>query len=377
MNNENFNIAPNDENEEFTVEFGEVINDGGTHDYDELDNKPQINGHTLEGNKTGEQLGLQDKINDLDTIRSGATKGATAVQPEDLARIATTGSYNDSLNKPSINNVALTGNKSLDALGIQPKGDYALESEIPDVSNFITNTVDNLVNYYKKSETFTKQEVNGLISAITTMDIRVVQTLPVQDISTTTIYLVPKTTAGTNDAYDEYIYVPNAWEHIGSTEVDLTNYVTNTDYATAEKGGTIRTSNASGLGISNGNLYAVTKAYNTYNSASSNMFIGKGTLENVITGKGLVSNTDYATSTVAGVLKVSNGVIVGNTGYISCSPRTYADYAGLGNSYFISKGTLENVITGKELDLKQLSTFDATKTQVLKNINGTLIWVDG
>ena len=26
--------------------------------------------------------------------------------------------------------------------------------------------------------------------------------------------------------------------------------------------------------------------------------------------------------------------------------------------------------------LKQLSTFDSTKTQILKNINGTLTWVD-
>lgn len=260
MNNENFDLVTSDENEEFTVEFGEVINDGGTHDYNELDNKPQINGNTLEGNKTNEQLGIpvytegigitlsdntisadtgvlatkadlnskQNVIADLPQIRSGASAGATAVQPEDLARIATTGSYNDSLDKPSINNVTLTGNKSLDALGIQPKGDYALESEIPDVSNFITNTVDNLVNYYKKSETFTKQEVNNLISAITTMDVRVVQTLPTEDISTTTIYLVPKTTAGTNDAYDEYIYVSNNWEHIGSTEVDLTDYATKT-----------------------------------------------------------------------------------------------------------------------------------------------------
>jgi len=261
MNNENFNIAPNDENEEFTVEFGEVFNDGGTHDYNELYNKPQINGNTLEGNKTNEQLGIpvytegtgiklsgntisadtdvlatkadlnskQNVIADLPQIRSGAEAGATAVQPEDLARIATTGSYNDSLDKPSINNVALIGNKSLDALGIQPKGNYALESEIPDVSNFITNTVDNLVNYYKKSETFTKQEVNDLISAITTMDIRVVQTLPTEDISTTTIYFVPKTTTGTNDVYDEYVYVSNAWEHIGSTDIDLSGYQTKID----------------------------------------------------------------------------------------------------------------------------------------------------
>lgn len=171
----------------------------------------------------------QNVIADLPQIRSGAEAGATAVQPEDLARIATTGSYNDSLDKPSINNVALIGNISLDALGIQPKGNYALESEIPDVSNFITNTVDNLVNYYKKSETFTKQEVNDLISAITTMDIRVVQTLPTEDISTTTIYFVPKTTTGTNDVYDEYVYVSNAWEHIGSTDIDLSGYQTKID----------------------------------------------------------------------------------------------------------------------------------------------------
>lgn len=65
-----------------------------------------------------------------------------------------------------------------------------------------------------------------------------------------------------------------------------------------------------------------------------------------------VTNTDYATSTVAGVMKVSNGVVVGGTGSVSCSPRTYADYSGLSSSYFISKGTLENVIAGKDLTTK-------------------------
>ena len=73
-----------------------------------------------------------------------------------------------------------------------------------------------------------------------------------------------------------------------------------------------------------------------------------------------VTNTDYATSTVAGVMKVSNGVVVGGTGSVSCSPRTYADYSGLGNSYFISKGTLENVITGKGI-------VDSTKIKTSEN----------
>jgi hypothetical protein len=31
---------------------------------------------------------------------------------------------------------------------------YAKKDEIPDVSEFITTSVDNLVNYYRKSETY-------------------------------------------------------------------------------------------------------------------------------------------------------------------------------------------------------------------------------
>ena len=105
-------------------------------------------------------------------------------------------------------------------------------SDLNNDSEFITNTVNNLTNYYLKTETYTQTEVNTLISAIITLHIEVVQTLPTTNISTTTIYLVPKTTAGTQDAYDEYINLDGTtagWEHIGSTEVDLTNYYTKTE----------------------------------------------------------------------------------------------------------------------------------------------------
>lgn len=44
----------------------------------------------------------QAVIDDLAVIRSGAAAGATAVQPGDLAAVATTGSYNDLANKPTI-----------------------------------------------------------------------------------------------------------------------------------------------------------------------------------------------------------------------------------------------------------------------------------
>lgn len=91
-----------------------------------------------------------------------------------------------------------------------------------------------------------------------------------------------------------------------------------------------------------------------------------------------VTNTDYATSATGGVIRTgaSYGTTMASSGVLRATAKTYEDYSSAGNYMFVSKGTLENVIAGKELDLKQLSTFDSTKTQVLKNINGTLTWVD-
>lgn len=57
---------------------------GGTNDYDDLVNRPQINSQTLTGNMSASDLGLQDTISDLDTIRAGAAAGATALQPAAL-----------------------------------------------------------------------------------------------------------------------------------------------------------------------------------------------------------------------------------------------------------------------------------------------------
>lgn len=74
-----------------------------------------------------------------------------------------------------------------------------------------------------------KLQIATLLSSIDKLKKEVVQTLPTQDIDENTIYLVPKQTAGTQNVYDEYMYINNAWETIGNTEVDLTNYQTKTD----------------------------------------------------------------------------------------------------------------------------------------------------
>ena len=56
----------------------------------------------IKQNLQGEIALKEDIISDLTTIRTGASFGATAVQPADLATVATSGSYNDLSNKPTI-----------------------------------------------------------------------------------------------------------------------------------------------------------------------------------------------------------------------------------------------------------------------------------
>lgn len=105
-------------------------------------------------------------------------------------------------------------------------------SELSNDVNFITNSVNNLTNYYTKTNTYTKTEVNDLINGITSMNVAVVTALPTSGISTTTIYLVPKSTSQTNNAYDEYLYVNSKWEKIGDTTIDLSNYALKSEIPT-------------------------------------------------------------------------------------------------------------------------------------------------
>ena len=55
-----------------------------------------------------------------------------------------------------------------------------------------------------------------------------------------TFYLVPTEDGTSPDLFTEWVYVNNAWEMFGSASVDLTDYVKNTDYASANTGGVVK-----------------------------------------------------------------------------------------------------------------------------------------
>lgn len=137
---------------------------------------------------------------------------------------------------------------------------------------------------------------------------------------------------------------------------DLTNdsgFITDTDYATSSTGGVIIV-NGFGLAMaSNGTLRGNTFTYTNYGSTSNSSLITKGTLENVITGKGLIDNT---------VNNLTNYML---TTDINTALGNKQDTLTAGTGISISSNVISNTITSYN-DLSNLPTIPS-KTSDLTN----------
>ena len=118
-----------------------IINTSGTSNYEELINKPQINNIVLTGNKTLDELGIQPKGNYIED--SNYVHTDNNFTNEDKEKLNGLENYDDT----EIRNLINTK---------QDKGDYALKSELPTKTSQLTNDSDYTTTSY----------VNGLIGDI-------------------------------------------------------------------------------------------------------------------------------------------------------------------------------------------------------------------
>lgn len=127
--------------------------------------------------------------------------------------------YNQAQNKPSINGVALVGDKTSSDLGLQPAGDYITNDEAD--AKFIDE--DELLAYDYVNET----QLEEALANIEHFHREIVAALPVTG-KDNVLYMVRKEGSG-EDIYNEYVWVglsssPNGYEFIGTTAADLTDY---------------------------------------------------------------------------------------------------------------------------------------------------------
>ena len=136
-------------------------------------------------------------------------------------------------------------------------GNYYTKNE---TDNLLSGKVDNstLGSYYTKTEsdnllsakanqtdltslsgrvTQNETDITALQTAVSgALKREIVQSLPTQDISTTTIYMIRNTTTSGDNIYDEYMYINNLWELIGTSATDFSNYYTKTEIDTQLSG---------------------------------------------------------------------------------------------------------------------------------------------
>lgn len=97
-------------------------------------------------------------------------------------------------------------------------------SQFTNDAGFIDKDVTNLTNYIIKTETYTKEELDKKIGEAAGIKIETVETLPATGQSN--VFYLLKTRADTEgDIYDEYVWTGTAFEKVGNTQIDLSNYV--------------------------------------------------------------------------------------------------------------------------------------------------------
>ena len=240
----------------------------GGYDYDSLDNRPMINGVTLEGNKTGEELGLS--IIPEFILENNLTPEAvqpifdywynTRVMP--IVRITPTSDRSWRATHFAVEST-YSDTKTYNMYFVQERGTlFSFKTVSLGVQNStnVVNWVDS--NFSNKSTTTrslpypygnsnstssvaflstsnessytpskdynpaTKKYVDDKIKETVDLgyNIVIVDELPTENISSKSIYFVP-IEENTGNAFDEYVYLTNGeWEKIGSTAVDMSNY---------------------------------------------------------------------------------------------------------------------------------------------------------
>lgn len=192
----------------------------------------------------------------------------------------------------------------------------------------------------------------NLVGQVPKFAIQVVDALPTENISETTVYLL-KSGEESNNIYTEYIYVKGAWEYLGKQTLDLSNYVTNdaltetlADYVTND---------------------ALTPQINILSTGIQNINLaleGDGTEDN----KGLISRVDAVEGRL-GILW-SNAV---RTVEVTDAENSFLTATKEENS---TKLTLSLAIGDYTGNNDGLATTNATKTYVDSAIETAFEWND-
>lgn len=217
------------------------------------------------------------------------------------------------------------------------------------------------------NNTYTKAEVDQLIAAIDTLELEVVAVRPTTG-DPEKIYLVGNDT----DGYVQWVYLPSGWISLGSTEVNLSAYMTSAEIAQQYQP---KLTAGTGITITGNTIAAERNASNTYTKSEIATFLNNKQ-DTLSAGSGItISSTGVIAATLnpsdcytkaqvdsmiadletrkQNVLTAGSGITISNTGVISATPDP--------NTYYTKSQT--DALLGTKQDTLNFGTgldYDAT-----------------
>lgn len=205
--------------------------------------------------------------------------------------------------------------------------------------------------------------------------ISVVDELPTENIDDKTMYLKSNGTSETQNIYDEYLYVNNNWEHIGSTAttIDLSEYLKVSDadkgYLQKKTGSEMAAlADFNTADINNNGMIVLCTVQGATNYQQGHIYVltiyaEQGAIEAI--GWGDITSTYYqlptASAETLGGIKIGNGLSVNDSGVVSVNSSGGTDsdiiniIQGTENKTTVFNN---NVITETTDDIVMTTTFN-------------------
>lgn len=154
----------------------------------------------------GKGLSSNDFTNEMLTKLNGIAEGATKIVVDTI--ITSTGT-----NPVQSQAIYAALEKKANATSPEFTGTPTAPTALPGTNSLqIANT------------TFVQNAITSALAGISGIDLQVVTELP-ETGKKGTFYFVTKESASESNVYDEYVWVNDKWEFVGSTTIDLSGYV--------------------------------------------------------------------------------------------------------------------------------------------------------
>ncbi len=236
----------------------------------------------------------------------------------------------------------------------------ALEAQDGVLAGEIDALETSLTNVYTKTET--DSAIATAIAAVDHLSREIVEALP-ENANANVIYMVRREDGTGQDVYNEYMYINGAWEIIGDTSVDLTDYARKEDILVKSVSPDFTVTEAGQLTLNAGAAPEINGS-NISNIAIANVVGLRDALNSKVTseeGKSLVSNTL--------ITKLGN----------------LAEIKSVSSEFALTDGELSvnaiaaDKITGLPAALADIATLKGAQSSYVKSVsvNGTALELSG